>query len=579
MFFTNILFLFLAAKYLLCDSQAPSELSYNFDLVIGGGSLSALAAAITAANVTKQLKSDLKIALIEPTDWPGGQLTASNVPPDFGPYNGKTVNLPQDFVSILNAVAGPSWSTNPGKCWVSYKCFEAQKAASYIRDLLKSFEPHLTVFYNTVIKATEVENSKIKKIVAIQRFPATNTTGYEYPLSKDFLDWYSYEPSTIFPSKSILKFIDPIVVIEGTELGDIMMSSGLSGVVQGVESPEETSDTTDSTCGQSSVLPFHMYYHPDESKSDTEDDQYPSGNDYGYPFSMGNLNWAQIWTYRRVLGLGDGSSEHIYPEEISNQNYNNEYYGGYILSVLSPIAKYSDAEWNGGLNTTVLSNLENRGYGWYRYLLDNSSSAKDTLTGKPLSPSLISLSKEQVGTNHGLAKVPYLRDTRRSQYGIDHFRLLYYHLNYSNPEDNGATAYHFPDTVGIGDYHYADIHGLDAEHVCADKSYPEYIICCDHPVKPYYLPFRAITFEGMDNLLVAGKSMAQSFLANAATRLHPIEWSSGAAAGAAAFGMIKGYNSHRSPWGTTQQVYDKHIPQLQQLLSSDIIKSPLSWKL
>ena len=27
------------------------------------------------------------------------------------------------------------------------------------------------------------------------------------------------------------------------------------------------------------------------------------------------------------------------------------------------------------------------------------------------------------------------------------------------------------------------------------------------------------------NLLVAGKTMAQSFLANYATRLHPIEWS------------------------------------------------------
>jgi hypothetical protein len=175
-----------------------------------------------------------------------------------------------------------------------------------------------------------------------------------------------------------------------------------------------------------------------------------------------------------------------------------------------------------------------------------------------------------------LAKVPYLRDSRRSQYGVDHFRLLYHHLNYSNPEDNGATAFHFPDTVGIGDYHYADIHNLDAEKVC---SYPKYVACCLHPVKPYYLPFRAITFEGMDNLLVAGKSMSQSFLANAATRLHPIEWVSGTAAAAAAYGMIVGYNSGQQPWGTTQQVFDNYIPQLQQLLSSDIIRSPLSWKL
>ena len=51
---------------------------------------------------------------------------------------------------------------------------------------------------------------------------------------------------------------------------------------------------------------------------------------------------------------------------------------------------------------------------------------------------------------------------------------------------------------------------------------------------PYYLPFRALTVQGAPNLLVAGKTMAQSFYANAATRLHPEEWASGLAAGAAA---------------------------------------------
>jgi|LauGreDrversion4_2_1035121.scaffolds.fasta_scaffold1165384_2 hypothetical protein len=40
----------------------------NVDILIAGGSLSAVAAAITAANLT----SNMSIVLLEPTDWPGG---------------------------------------------------------------------------------------------------------------------------------------------------------------------------------------------------------------------------------------------------------------------------------------------------------------------------------------------------------------------------------------------------------------------------------------------------------------------------------------------------------------------------
>ena len=40
------------------------------------------------------------------------------------------------------------------------------------------------------------------------------------------------------------------------------------------------------------------------------------------------------------------------------------------------------------------------------------------------------------------------------------------------------------------------------------------------------------------NLLVAGKCMAESFRANANTRLHPSEWTTGVAAGGAAVLMV-----------------------------------------
>ena len=57
------------------------------DVLIVGGSLSSLAAAITVANASLARREGLNISLLEPTDWLGGQLTSSNVPPDFGQFN------------------------------------------------------------------------------------------------------------------------------------------------------------------------------------------------------------------------------------------------------------------------------------------------------------------------------------------------------------------------------------------------------------------------------------------------------------------------------------------------------------
>lgn len=88
---------------------------------------------------------------------------------------------------------------------------------------------------------------------------------------------------------------------------------------------------------------------------------------------------------------------------------------------------------------------------------------------------------------------------------------------------------------------------------------------------PYYIPFRALTHGQSPNLLLAGKVMAQTFYANSATRLHPSEWSTGVAAGAAAVLMAQ------HGWNTTD-VYN-NVKQLQGVLASAPLKSPLQWTL
>lgn len=116
----------------------------------------------------------------------------------------------------------------------------------------------------------------------------------------------------------------------------------------------------------------------------------------------------------------------------------------------------------------------------------------------------------------------------------------------------------FPDRIALGAYP-ADVHRL---------------VTCEQPVDvrsahdtlPFYIPFRALTHYRLENLLVTGKTMAQSYLANSATRLHPIEWSPGTAAGVAA--------AHMARTNKTSRQALESIAEVQQQVRQ---QTPIDW--
>jgi hypothetical protein len=178
--------------------------------------------------------------------------------------------------------------------------------------------------------------------------------------------------------------------------------------------------------------------------SQEEFDAIPKGTCGDVACDLEGLTWTQVWSYRRSLAVGDGAGMNTCAQgEISNQNLNNDYPSGYLFPDISTILssrgeKNASSAWAGGLNMTSLYNAEQRAFAWYQYMRDNAPEAAQQF---------MNISRSHAGTSHGLAKMPYLRDTRRSRYGIEDFRLTYADLNYSNPEDNGVTSRHFDDTV------------------------------------------------------------------------------------------------------------------------------------
>ena len=125
-------------------------------------------------------------------------------------------------------------------------------------------------------------------------------------------------------------------------------------------------------------------------------------------YNMDGYSWDKIWTYRRIFSTD--SNVNFNDLTIQNWGRGNDFAFGYLF--LSKNETRSQVEdWMGGIDIDVLSRAERIAYGWHYWFKNQSDIIwKDHVT----------LDKSVLGTCHGLAKVPYIRDTRRS-IGLDGF--------------------------------------------------------------------------------------------------------------------------------------------------------------
>lgn len=522
---------------LLAAEAAGAE---RFDVVVAGGSTAAFAAAVAAA------ESGARTALIEPTDWVGGQITSSAVPAIDEAWHKLTdrqtgavlnvaaiardrANMTPNFRAMLDATG------NPGRGWVSNYCFlPAEFLDRQLLPLERRLADRLVVYRETVVTRVDADPQagRVRSLTAIRRTPKPGLPhgGYDVLPSRDLADWYSATPSARF-AKEVLTFEAPVFV-EATEWGEILALAD-APYLQGVDRADGALEGDD-RLGQAIVMDFVQRLHPEP----VAEPKHAEGVDkLGFgPYEGRADAWEKIWTYRRVLGRGAGPT----PGDLSLQNWGysekvghggNDYPFGYLfLSKRDTAAQRAD--WRGGIDLDVLAAAEARAFAWHDWFRDHPQGA--------IRPGQVTLEVGPLGTGHGLAKLPYIRDTRRS-IGLDDFVLTLKDL--TGPASQ-VTGRRFRDRVAIGCY-AADIHPM------VGGKYP---FQGDQPTLPFYIPFRALTNRGYGNLLMAGKTMAQSFQANAATRLHPIEWATGTAAGVAAARMAKSGRDSRAMLGEIEEL-------------------------
>ncbi|MEO0971174.1 MAG: FAD-dependent oxidoreductase, partial [Cyanobacteria bacterium J06639_18] len=217
-----------------------------------------------------------------------------------------------------------------------------------------------------------------------------------------------------------------------------------------------------------------------------------------------------------------------------------------------------------------------------------------------------------MGTAHGLSKYPYMREGRRiigrptwghskgfmiweidisrRDYNDEYYRKTLSPTTYRSlrtalaglettsvilgRKDPSSVARRtrstiFPDAIGIG--HYA----IDF-HPCMTKSPPEAPGNTERKGErrgagqayPFQIALRAMIPQKVDNLLVAGKSIATSHIAAAAYRVHSFEWSAGAAAGTTAAFALK---NNIAPYQLVDELpkIEPKLIELQRLLNQN----------
>ena len=437
--------------------------------------------------------------------------------------------------------------------------------------------PRLKIFFETVpLNATTThDGTAIVRVGATQR-AARNTTacnGYDIPPSSQIEDWYAPQPSARF-DKTHITFTAP-VFIDTSYNGDLLALAG-APFLQGVDElfDGDTRGIGNSTLGQAITMTLQIAMDAEPVSPPEPPAPHPPWPEWGAdPFRFAdavywgefNLTFAEFWTRRRSFsssstapqqhrytawGLPQAGLGNFHPPPVNTVAAGDvslmvwmDYHWGYVWpSKAVTKAQVRTASWRGGYNLETL-----RGAEVYSRLAYDHFKSKAPAHWR----TRMRLDSTHLGTCTGLAKMPYIRDGRRSV-GLGNFTL---NLTGKLRVPGTPVATAWDDRVGIAQ------HGMDMwghRMMPSSEYYPPFVAnasaWCDTnatasgqkiqrctpeekfgcPCTPAFIPLRAHTNAKVKNLLVAGYTTALSFMAESALRMHPIEWSTGVSAGAVA---------------------------------------------
>jgi hypothetical protein len=498
--------------------QADDEL--RSDIVIIGGGLGGCAAALAACRL------GASVIMTEPTDWIGGQVSQQAVPPDEHQWieeAGRPASYARYRTLIreyykknyaLTIAAREKKYLNPGNGAVSRICHEPAVSVSVLEAMLGPAKSNgrLKILFNTQPVEASVRNDKIDSVSCLDK-----NTGDTIVLHGRYF-------------------------IDASEEGDLLALSGTEYTI-GAESRKQTGEPhapeeADPRNIQALTHCFAIDHLEGEDHTIDRPDMYdfwkdyvPPLNpawpgpilslDYSYPRTLipktlsfvppGKVTPApateslNLWLYRRMIDRSNFVSG-TYASDITLINWpQNDYMKGNITDVPFETRKQHIYE----AKQLSLSLL---------YWLQTEAPRPDGKQGwKGLR-----LRKDIMGTEDGLAKFPYIRESRRilAEYTIREQDItMDERQKVAGDPSKRLLAKPFHDSVGIGYYH------LDLHPSTGGDNY------IDMASVPFQIPLGAMIPRRMENLIPGCKNIGTTHISNGCYRLHPVEWSIGEAAG------------------------------------------------
>ncbi|NIK54706.1 FAD-dependent oxidoreductase [Kribbella shirazensis] len=480
------------------------------DLVIVGGGLGGVAAALTAARLGRT------VIMTEASDWLGGQLTTQGVPPDenawieeyagSASYRDLRTRVRDHYRRNypLSAAGKSDPALNPGRGFVSRVCHEPRVGALVLAELVSSLQAdgRLTVLYEHEPVAADRDGSRVTAVVVRDR-----RSGVERRLTGAY-------------------------VVDATELGDLLELADVPHVV-GAESKAETGelhavDEADPRDQQAISWCFAVEYRPGENHTIEKPARYEYWRDQVDPrWPNSQLSWTDVHpitleTRTRPIfsgapdqGIGhDGRDLWQYRRILARATFDDRFTGGEVSLVNWPQIDYwelpivgvSEAERQHALEEARQLSLS------FLYWMQTEAPRAEGGAGYPE----LRLRGDVLGTADGLAKEAYIRESRRIKAA---FTVTEEHIGVAM-RGTEAGAAEFDDSVGIGHYR------IDLHPSTAGRNYVD-IECF-----PFQIPLGALIPADVDNLLPANKNIGTTHITNGAYRLHPVEWSIGEAVGA-----------------------------------------------
>ena len=520
------------------------------DLVIIGGGMGGIAAALAAA------RAGLRVILTEETDWIGGQLTSQAVPPDehaqietFGGTKryqifrrGVRDYYARNFPLTEAARANPL--LNPGNGSVSKLCHEPRVALAVLTEMLA---PHVAsgrlqvLLHHTAVSALTTGDRV--EAVLVRSAESGRELVLRAPLFIDATETGELLPLTrteyVTGSESQRVTGEPHAVPEARPQNMQAFTccfamDYVAGENHIIDRPRDYTFWRDHVPmlapAWSGKLLSHYYSAPRGLK----------------PFAMGfdAAKSTGLFKYRRIVDrINFVPGTYAGDTTLVNWPQND-----YMLGNLFEVPAAEAARHLAAGKQLSLSLL---------YWLQTEAPRTDGGTGW----SGLRLRPDIVGTADGLAKYPYIRESRRIQ---AEFTITELHVGTDarrktpTTPDAEISAEKFSDSVGIGSY------AIDLHPSSGGDNY------IDFATRPFQIPLGSLLPRRMENLLPACKNIGTTHLTNGCYRLHPVEWNIGESVGALAVFCRAKKTSPRSVRATPAL-----LAEFQAALTSQGI--PLAW--